>query len=194
MKDGARDRTVNDVSTMSTDRERRFEVIVRTCIDPLRGYLARRTDQATADDVLSETLSALWRRLDDVPEDAPIAWSIGVARLQLRNSERAARRRGRLIARILTVDPPSETMPVAGTDDAAEDVARAMAGLREADAELLRLWIWDELEPRQIATVLGITANAVSIRLHRAKKRFEDLYRKDRRANGHDQVKEGDGR
>ena len=34
------------------------------------------------------------------------------------------------------------------------------------------LWAWEELAPREIATVTGLTANAVSIRLHRAKKRL----------------------
>ena len=45
----------------------------------------------------------------------------------------------------------------------------ALARLRPAEAEVLRLWAWEELAPAQIAVVLGISPNAVSIRLHRAK-------------------------
>jgi RNA polymerase sigma-70 factor (ECF subfamily) len=32
------------------------------------------------------------------------------------------------------------------------------------------LWAWEGLAPREIATVTGLTPNAVSIRLHKAKK------------------------
>ena len=37
------------------------------------------------------------------------------------------------------------------------------------------LWAWEELAPREIALVLGVTPNAVSIRLHRAKGRLREL-------------------
>jgi RNA polymerase sigma-70 factor (ECF subfamily) len=62
-------------------------------------------------------------------------------------------------------DPPS-------VDDA---LHTAIGKLSEAERELLRLWAWEELEPREIAQVLGITPNAVSIRLHRAKKKIAAL-------------------
>ena len=38
----------------------------------------------------------------------------------------------------------------------------------------MRLWAWERLTPREIAAVLDITANAASIRLHRAKARLAD--------------------
>jgi len=46
--------------------------------------------------------------------------------------------------------------------------------LSPADQELLRLVAWEELANQQIAAVLGITPNAVAIRLHRARARFAD--------------------
>ncbi len=54
-----------------------LEQVVRTVVEPVRRYLHRRTDGATADDVLGETLVVLWRRLDDVPAD-PVPWAIGI--------------------------------------------------------------------------------------------------------------------
>jgi RNA polymerase sigma-70 factor (ECF subfamily) len=56
---------------------------------------------------------------------------------------------------------------------------------------VLRLWAWDELEPRQLATVLGISANAAAVRLHRARRRFEEAFGKDRWPAGQVAVKEG---
>ena len=49
---------------------------------------------------------------------------------------------------------------------------RALAALSAADQELLRLVAWEELGNTDIAVVLGITQNAVAIRLHRARARF----------------------
>ena len=72
------------VSVEYVDRRERFEFVMREVVEPVRRYLARRIDEATADDVLSETLLVLWRRIDEVPDDV-IPWAIGVARLQLAN-------------------------------------------------------------------------------------------------------------
>jgi RNA polymerase sigma-70 factor, ECF subfamily len=62
------------------DRRRRFEELVAGTYEPLQRYLRRRTDPATADDVLGDVLLVLWRRLDDVPVELPLAWAYGVAR------------------------------------------------------------------------------------------------------------------
>jgi RNA polymerase sigma-70 factor, ECF subfamily len=166
------------------DRRRAFEALVREVADPVRRYLARRTDLATADDVLSETLIVLWRRFDDVP-DAAVAWAIGIARLQLANAVRARRRQDRVVQRLADEPPP------AGPDaDDIDAVRRALGRLREKDAEVLRLWAWDGLEPAQIAVSLGITANAAAVRLHRARGRFADVFGKDAAAAGQDSVKD----
>jgi RNA polymerase sigma-70 factor (ECF subfamily) len=64
----------------------------------------------------------------------------------------------------------------------------ALSELGDADRELLHLWAWEQLEPGEIATVLGLTTNAVSIRLHRAKKKLgENLEsaRKNEEVSGH---------
>jgi len=45
----------------------------------------------------------------------------------------------------------------------------ALGSLSVSDQEVLRLWAWEDLAPSEIAVVLGVSANAVSIRLHRAK-------------------------
>jgi RNA polymerase sigma-70 factor, ECF subfamily len=162
---------------------------MRDVVEPVRRYLARRTDEATADDVLSETMVVLWRRLEDVPEDA-IPWAIGIARLQLANAERAQRRQRRLFARIVTIDPPA-----AVTDHAEGDtdyIRDAIARLRPGEAEVVRLWAWDELGLDQIAASLGISVNAATIRLHRARKKLKEEIGKTTGAPGHTAVKEGE--
>jgi RNA polymerase sigma-70 factor (ECF subfamily) len=179
--------SVESVDAVDVEARRdRFEEIARDLIDPLRRFLARRTDPATADDALAETLLVCWRRYDDLPE-RPLPFAYGVARNCLANAERGARRQGRVAGRIAALDPPREAPEPAGD----ERLTEAMGGLSDDDAELLRLWAWEQLTPGEIATVLEVTPNAVSIRLYRAKERLRTELRKIGVADGHEDVTEG---
>lgn len=171
------------------DRRDRFEAVVPEIIEPLRRFLARRTDAATADDVLADTLLVCWRRIDDVPDEA-LPWAYGVARNCLANAERSARRQARVAARIAVVDPPPVTVDPEPSA-AAEAVGEAMAALPARDGELLRLWAWEQLAAAEIAVVLDITANAASIRLHRAREKLREELRKMSAGAGHEEPKEG---
>lgn len=152
---------------MQRTREQRLTALVELVHQPVRRYLARRAHPADVDDVLAETLLVLWRRLDDVPPEAPLAWTYAVARRCLANAQRSSRRRDALAQRLHDADPP----PTAASERE-DDVAAAVARLRPDDREVLHLWAWEGLEPREIATVLGVSANAASLRLHRARTRL----------------------
>jgi RNA polymerase sigma-70 factor (ECF subfamily) len=169
------------------DRRPEFEQLFTAVYGPLQRYLRRRTDPATAEDVLGDVLLVLWRRLDDIPPEAPLAWAYGVARGCLANAVRGASRQQRLVHR-LAEEPSSTVAPDAGLEEALE-------ALPAADRELLHLWAWEQLPPREIAVVLGISANAASIRLHRAttKLRKELLARKDGPPPGHPGARQGKG-
>ena len=78
----------------------RYRLLLEQVWEPLQRYLRRRTEDA--DDVLAETALTLWRRLDDVPADASLAWSYGVAAHCLRNARRTDARRFRLLRRLAT--------------------------------------------------------------------------------------------
>jgi RNA polymerase sigma-70 factor (ECF subfamily) len=171
-------------------RRARFEELARAeLIEPLRRFLARRTDPATADDVLSETLLVCWRRFDELPQDAPLPWAYAVARNCLANARRGARRQERVAGRLAAVDPPRESADPVGSRDAV--VHEALAGLRTEEAELLRLWAWEQLTPAEIATVLAVTPNAVSIRLLRAREKLRAEIGKIEARAGHEQSEGG---
>ena len=60
-------------------RRARFESVAALVVEPVRRFLARRTDPDTADDVLADTLLVVWRRLDDVPEgDQALPWTLSL--------------------------------------------------------------------------------------------------------------------
>jgi len=168
------------------DRRRRFEDLVDGVYGPLQRYLLRRTDVTTAEDVLGDVLLVLWRRSDDIPAEAPLAWCYAVARRCLANSLRGAQRRTRLLARLTE-------LPAAAIEHTDPDLNEALDALSEADRELLRLWAWEQLPPREIAQVLDISPNAASIRLHRATGRLRShlTARKDPTARGQLQGQHG---
>lgn len=184
-----------------TEREERMRRLATEIVDPVRRYLHRRTDAATADDVLGDTLLVCWRRLDEVPDDA-LPWAIVVARNCLANAERSARRQHRVVGKIIALDPPAEAADdlgmrgagmqgAADSDADASEIRTALTRLRPADAELLRLWAWEQLTIPQLAAALDISTNAVTIRLHRAKARMREQLVKAPRASGHVLHEEG---
>jgi len=157
------------------ERRQRFELVAAQVYEPLQRYLGRRATPDDAADALSEVLLTVWRRLDDVPTDFPLPWCYGVARRCLANQRRGAKRHLRLVERITS---EASTSPSHEIDDPVLEAA--LSELSEADQELLRLWAWEQLEPREIATVLQTTPNAVSLRLTRAKAKLESrLTRQD---------------
>ncbi|MGL5928154.1 MAG: RNA polymerase sigma factor [Dermatophilaceae bacterium] len=153
-------------------REQEFRDLVGTTHGALHRYLVRRCPPGDVDDALAEVLLVLWRRFDDVPAEEPLPWCYGVARGVLANQRRSERRRTALVARVVALDPPRPATPPSDDDHPSSAVTEAMSCLRATDQELLRLWAWEELGPAEIATVLGTSANAAAIRLHRAKGRL----------------------
>lgn len=172
---------------MTLDRERAFRDLYAEHFDAVLGYALRRVDErADAADVVSETFLVAWRRLSHVPDGGEARpWLYGVARKVLANQRRGTRRRGNLGARLrdeLRTCVPDPADGVALT----ADVRAAMARLGAGDQEVLALHLWEGLEPREIAQVLGLTAVVVRPRLSRARARLRDLLGNDPPAPGHD--------
>ncbi|MGQ0431423.1 MAG: RNA polymerase sigma factor [Microthrixaceae bacterium] len=156
--------------------------------EPLQRFARRRCSASEADDLVAEALLVLWRRLDDVPVDAPLPWSYRVAGNCLANARRADRRRLRLVTRLTTAE--SATPPGPEPPDPA--LHAALRSLTSADQELLRLWAWEQLGPSEISIVLDISSNAAAIRLHRAKQRLSEALQvgKDRPPPGHEGIED----
>jgi RNA polymerase sigma-70 factor, ECF subfamily len=170
-----------------TDRQRaeHFEAVFGRVYEPLQRYLRRRTDPATAEDVLAETLTTVWRRLDQVPDEPlDLPWCYSVARHTLANARRSGARRLRLVER--ASESGHLAMTAVGADASIDELDpeldAALDQLGDDDREVLRLWAWEQLEAREIAEVLDISPNAASIRLHRAKGHLRDLLDPERAA------------
>jgi RNA polymerase sigma-70 factor (ECF subfamily) len=130
-------------------------------------YALRRTDAEMAEDVVAETFVIAWRRLGDMP-DPPLPWLLGVARRVLANLRRGQRRRFALLDR-LRREPPLMAHAESGQGG---EVFAALAALPERDREALLLHAWEGLDHAGAGTVLGCSAAAFAVRLHRARQRF----------------------
>ncbi|HEY6635667.1 MAG TPA: sigma-70 family RNA polymerase sigma factor [Acidimicrobiia bacterium] len=177
----------NEVSS-EKQRRRRFEAVADEVFEPLQRYLRRRTDVDTAQDVLSDVLLIAWRRLDDVPEGKALPWCYGVARRTLANHVRGHRRHLRLVTR-LEAEPRQNVEPDPAESGPDAELTQALSLLGEDDREIIRLWAWEHLEPREIAPIMDITVNAATLRLSRARARIaEQLARQDHAPIGHEPV------
>lgn len=159
-------RTTADAVTFATLFERHQRHVLAYCV--------RRTSRlADAEDAAAEAFVVAWRRRRDAPDvDEALPWLYGIARRILANHRRANERRHRLSLRMpVTVSEPVLAGQAAGA------AIEALARLKTDDQELLRLVAWEGLDQGEIAQVLGISVNAVAIRLHRARIRFELEFR-----------------
>jgi RNA polymerase sigma-70 factor (ECF subfamily) len=139
-------------------------------------YLARRSyplDPAEVEDLVAEVLQVTWRRLDDVPAGAEVAWMIGVARNLVNN---ARRKRGRRKAAEAKLRPRGDS-PSAEDEMIANDQLRQALGMVHAgEREILLLHYWDGLGTDDLAVVFEITPGAAATRLSRASQRLRDVY------------------
>jgi RNA polymerase sigma factor (sigma-70 family) len=156
----------HDVDVEVEERRRRLEVLYREHADEVFGFVRRRAGASAAEDVLMEVFVVACRRLDDVPE-RPLPWLLGCARKILANQRRTEMRAEALTLRL------KETAADRGLDERAADVlGTALSALGSADQEILLLSSWEGLGPAELASVLGCSRGAATVRLHRARQRL----------------------
>lgn len=147
---------------------------------PLILRFAQRRVGAAAWDVVDETFLVAWRRVEALPKEPAeqLPWLYAVASNVVRNTLRGEARRERLDRRLAatvagerSTDPADVVAEMSGPDR----VIAALNQLAETDREILRLVAWERLDLASSAAVLGITYNATKVRLHRARRRLEQL-------------------
>jgi RNA polymerase sigma-70 factor (ECF subfamily) len=132
-----------------------------------------------AEDVTSEVFMKALRSLHryDTNRASPRTWLLRIARNAVTDHLRALKRRGSLHVSLdrvpdLVADVPSQEERVVRE----ERIQRLLNGsqtLRRADQEILSLRYGSGLDNGEIADHLGISNNAVAVRLHRALKRLK---------------------
>jgi RNA polymerase sigma factor (sigma-70 family) len=162
-----------DQARAQPDADRRFESCFRDNYAAVLAFSARRLpDRATAEDAASETFAVVWRRRDLIPEE-PLPWLYGIALRVVANQRRSGQRRRRLGDR-LEHEASSQAARPEPVDalHRRDAFSRAFQRLSEDEREVLRLVVWDGLDTREAASVLGCSGAAFRVRLHRARRRL----------------------
>ena len=176
------------------DAERRFAALYQAYYRPILAYAVRRVAPGEdAADVVADVFTTAWRRIGELPEaPADRLWLYGVAQRVIAGRRRSARRLFHLTARLradvgtrqpgqLASGQPGPGQPGPGQpgpgqpglrDAISDRVVAALDRLSVREREALQLVLWEELSHAEAAQVLGCSANAVAIRVHRAKTRL----------------------
>lgn len=157
-------------------REEELRLLIERHHDAIARYFRRRLPDDEVDGAVAEVFATAWRKLDRVPPgDGTAAWLYRVARNTLLHERRSVARRVRLSERLAAEPNPAATGDPAEIISASDRVVRAARHLSASDAELLELISWEQLQPRELAVVLGCSTNAATIRVHRMRKTLADL-------------------
>lgn len=133
-----------------------------------------------AEDVTSEVFLKALRSFQryDARLASPRTWLLRIARNAVTDHLRSLRRRGSLHVSLdrvpdLVADVPSQDERVL-REERIQTILNGAGSLRKGDQEILSLRYGAGLGNQEIADALGISANAVAVRLHRALKRLKD--------------------
>lgn len=167
-------------------REETFsELYRRTRVDVLAFLLRRCPSAEDAADCLAETYLVAWQKREQMPTGAETRpWLFGVARNIMRRGnelrDRAAAATGALAAEL---ERSGAVAPAPGLPEP-DPVMAAIRNLPQLEREIITMLIWDDLAPREVAVVLGLTPNLVRVRAHRARAKLKAALRDYRSDSG----------
>jgi RNA polymerase sigma factor (sigma-70 family) len=124
-------------------------------------------DREAAAEIAADVFRLVWSRRDG--HDLPArAWLLVTARNLLGNAYRSRDRRRALEEKAIAA---ALAAPDAGADH--ELIAAVFEMIGPRHSEVLRLAYWDGLSGEDLGMLLGCSANAANIRLHRARRAAE---------------------
>ena len=138
---------------------------------------------STADDLLSATFLAAWRKRGDVVlvHDSALPWLYTVAANLARTEWRAGRRRQRALFRLtaasnaVVADHAEDVADRSAARDRLRRVVAAVADLPRSEREVAQLCLLGEMPAADAAALLGIAEASVRSRVSRARTRLRDL-------------------
>ena len=144
-----------------------FGALFRAHIAEISRFLARRLPADQVEDIASDLFEIAWSKRASIPKDFELPWLYKTARYLISNHRRKEAGRVSILASLAepVAAPSAEAVALADLEP-----SQAWRKLPAKEQEVLAMWSFDGLEPDQIAKALGISTNAVNVRLSRAKK------------------------
>lgn len=144
----------------------------RAYLPAVSKFVARRADATAVEDICSDIFLIAWQKRDQAPEGFELAWLYSIGGHVINNLRRKNQTGFKLVAALSVPKfaPSAESLALA-------DVAlgSAWGQLRAGEQQVLSLTALDGLSVAETSRVLGISANAVSVRLNRARAHLAKL-------------------
>lgn len=143
-----------------------FNQVFRALLPEVSKFFARRVDHAVAEDLASDLFELAWVKRNSIQKGFELPWLYKSARYLISNHYRKTEGRSRLLELVHepVCAPSAESIALADIV-----LSQAWSKLSTKDQEILALWSFEGLEPKEIARVLELSENAANVRLSRAR-------------------------
>lgn len=145
-----------------------FTETFRQHLPKVSRYLAYRVHANDVEDLASKIFEIAWQKRQSCPEGKELPWLYKIAGFVVSNHRRKVTAISLALFDTDATAPSAEDLVIADLS-----IKRAWSALSAKDRSILALAAFEQLTVPQIALALGITPNATSIKLHRARKNFE---------------------
>lgn len=148
-----------------------FDGLFRAHSTAVYRYFLRRGGAGDSQDLAADVLATAWRRREDVPDGAELAWLYRTAAYVLANH----RRKGRPVPVEQLPEDAADVDP-AGLWLADEEAREVLAQLSPRDRRILLLHAWEGLDGEQLAAALGVSRGGGDAALSRARARLRQVW------------------
>jgi RNA polymerase sigma-70 factor (ECF subfamily) len=148
-----------------------FAEILRQHAPKIAKYFTYRVPIGEVEDLSSEVILIAWKKRSHCPQGSELPWLYRISGYVLANHRRKNLRN--LTLPLFDSDLTSPSAEEIFLNDSA--LKSAWQKLGSGEQTILALAAFEDLDIPDIAVVLGISKNAVSIRLHRARKKLESI-------------------
>ncbi len=152
--------------------EQEFNDLFRSCLSETSRFIARRTKAEDVEDLAADLFALAWQKRDSIPKGLELPWLYKSARYLISNHNRKQQGRTSILA---TLQDPQSAPSAESIALADIELAEAWKGLSTKEKEILSLWAFEGLEPKQLAVALEKSENACAIALSRAKSKLTQL-------------------
>ena len=143
-----------------------FDSFYRGHLHLIQKYLARRVRFENVEELSSEVFDIAFRKMSQAKAGFELPWLYRIAGFVVANHRRKLQTETNLLANLTGPDTSASAEQLAL---AQIELAEAWKKLKPAERSALSLAAFEGLSVAEIAITLGVSKNAVSIRLHKAR-------------------------
>jgi len=147
---------------------REYTEIFREFLPKISKYLAYRVHQNDVEDLASRVFEIAWKKRSSCPVGQELPWLFKIAGFVVSNHRRKVSAISLSLYDTDSASPSAETLVIADIT-----FSKAWDKLTPKSRTVLALAAFDGLTITEISKALGISKNAASIRIHRARVSFD---------------------